>query len=98
MAELMDPGGEYRLDFLRAGQLRHFLETMMPPTAANQTLTPLEELCSDRGMLPHAISLTHGLLSTPGERFQNPSLDTMGPGFELHIFCHKGTEHNQVHA
>ena len=68
----MDPGGNYCLDFLRAEQLGHFLGTIPPPPATGQPLTVLEEWCTDTGVLPHALSLTHELVILPTEDHRLP--------------------------
>ena len=74
LAELMDQGGSYCLDFLRANQLNHFLRTMTPPPAETHTLTPLEELCPGTEALPHALSILYTTLATPTDRYQIPCI------------------------
>lgn len=72
--ELADPNGEFHLDFMRTLQLRHFLNSIQPPTDNSQGLTTLEELCTDTGVLPHTLSLTYNLLNTPSSDYVPPGL------------------------
>lgn len=46
-AELSDPGGTFRLNFMRALQLGHFFSGLPPPADASQPLTVFEELCTE---------------------------------------------------
>ena len=73
-AELMDQGGGFQLDFMRANQLNHFLHTMIPPHTGNLPLTPIEEICSETGTLPHALSILHNILVAPQEGYQLPCI------------------------
>lgn len=82
--ELTDPEGPFRLDFLRALQLRHFLKSVPPPSKSGQPLTTLEECCWDTGVLPHTLSLTYNLLIATPEDFQPPGLI----GWELDLNLH----------
>lgn len=73
-SELSNPTGGICLDFMRTLQLRHFLNSIPPPTNSNQNLTTLEELCTDTGVLPHTLSLTYNLLNTPPSDYIPPGL------------------------
>lgn len=70
ITELSDPEGQFRLDFLRALQLHHFLSSMPPPNDTDQTLTPMEDLCSGTGPLLHSLSLTYSMLITQAEEYK----------------------------
>lgn len=64
----------FRLDFIRTHQLGHFLKSIPPPTDVDQGLTTLEELCTDTGAVPHALSLMYNLLITPPSDYIPPGL------------------------
>lgn len=70
--ELMNPEGQFCLDFWRAIQLKHYLNTLLPPECLAQTLTTFEAYCSEEGVLPHTLSATYQLLITPPENHQIP--------------------------
>lgn len=72
--ELMNPVGQYCLDFWRALQLKHYLSTLPAPEGTEQTLMTFEALCTEEGTLPHALSVTYHLLTTPPENHQIPAL------------------------
>lgn len=75
LTELSDSTGQYKLDFFRALQLHHFLNTMNPPNTTDMPLTTLEEICTETGTILHTLSLMYKLLITPTEDCQNPYID-----------------------
>lgn len=84
-AELTDPSGLYKLDFLRALQLSHFLGGLPPPPhESQQPLTTLEELCTELGAIPHTLSLTYAMLIESPETYQIPCLAK----WERDLNCH----------
>lgn len=91
VAELSDCGGLYRLDFMRALQLSHFLASLPPPNDTNQPLTTFEELCTETGVLSHTLSLTYDMLITPPGDYQPPSLIK----WERDLNCHFTTNQKQ---
>lgn len=91
IAELSDPVGPFRLDFLRARQLGHFLHSLKPPVHNEQSLTTLEELCNTSGTITHTLSLTYSLLNTPQEDFIPPGILKC----ERELNCHFNTTKRQ---
>lgn len=59
----------YCLDFWRAVQLRHFLNTL---SSYGRTLTIFEEYCNGSGVFHQTLSKTYALLIAPSEDFRLP--------------------------
>lgn len=89
--KLSDPEGQFRLDFLRALQLHHFLRSIPPPNDANQALTSMEGLCMGTGTLLHSLSLTYGMLIVPPGDCQLQSLTK----WQRDLNCHFSTSKTQ---
>lgn len=87
IAELSDPTGPFRLDFLRSRQLSHFLHSLKPPADSDQPLKTLEEICNTSGTMAHSLSLAYGLLNTPHADFIPPDLLK----WERELNCHFNT-------
>lgn len=75
LTELSDSSGQYKLDFFRALQLHHFLNTINPPNTTDMPLTTLEEICTETGTILHTLSLMYKLLITPTEEYRNLHID-----------------------
>lgn len=84
LTELTDLTGQYKLDFLRALQLHHFLHTMTPPNITDRPFTTLEEICTETGTILHTLSLMYKLLITPTEDCRIPYIDK----WEGDLNCH----------
>lgn len=91
IAELSDPAGPFRLDFLRSRQLSHFLHSLKPPADSDQSLTTLEKICNASGTIAHTLSLTYSLLNTPQADFIPPGLLK----WERKLNCHFNTTKRQ---
>lgn len=91
LAELSDPNGIHRLDFLRASQLAHFLSSLTPPTVTDPPHTTFEEICMESGVLPHTLSLTYNIIITPPEDYQHPSFDKWETDLNCHLTPQKRT-------
>lgn len=68
----------YQLDFWRALQLRHFLDTLILPSRYKRTLEKFEEYYTGSGILQQTLSKMSLLLSAPpevhsGESIMNPA-------------------------
>ena len=74
IAELSDPTGPFRLDFLRSHQLNHFLRSLTPPATNPQPLTPLEDLCNSSGTTTHTLSVAYSLINAPCADFVPPGM------------------------
>lgn len=62
----------YCLDFWRAVQLRHFLNTLILPSSYGCTLTIFEEYCNGSSVFHQTLSKTYALLVAPSEDFRLP--------------------------
>lgn len=85
ITELSDPEGQFRLDFLRSLQLHHFLSSMPPPNVNDQTLTPMEDLCSGTEPLLHSLSLTYSMLITPTGDYKLRGLSKWGKRSKMSV-------------